>query len=66
MSETKAKLKAFVAGLDTNDRQRLKELGMAAFDEYVTEVPGPNKFVKSKIRPSVEVALENAIADLLS
>lgn len=66
MSETKKHLHAFLAGLDSNDRLRLKDLAMSAFDEYVTEVPGPNKFVKAKIRPSVDVAIDNAIADLLS
>lgn len=70
----KQKLKEFVNGLDDEtslgsltdeDRERLKEAGLAAFDEYVTEVPGPNNFVKSKFRPGVEKALENAIADWL-
>lgn len=66
VSDVKLKGKAFLAGLDANDRDRLKALGMAAFEKYVTELPGPNEFVKGKVRPAVETALENAIADWCS
>lgn len=66
ISDVKQKARAFLAGLDTNDRDRLKQCAMAAFDLYVTELPGPNQFVKGKIRPSVEAAIVNLIADWCS
>lgn len=62
-SIVKQKAREFLAGLDTLDRDRLKQLGMAAFEQYVTELPGPNEFIKGKIRPSVETAIDNLIAD---
>lgn len=66
VSEVKIKAQAFLAGLDANDREKLKQLGMAAFEQYVTELPGPNEFIKGKIRPSVETAIDNLIADWCS
>ena len=65
MSVVKEKLKAFLTGLDANDHERIEEIGLAAFDQYVTEVPGPNKFIKAQVRPMVQTAIKNAIADLL-
>ena len=59
----KSALRAFLVGLDTNDRERLHAAGMAAFDQYVTELPGPDALVKKMGRPAVEVALTNFIND---
>jgi hypothetical protein len=66
VSEVKRAAQAFLAGLDANDRDRLKQLGVAAYDTYVTELPGPNAFVKSKLRPGIETAIENLVADWCS
>jgi hypothetical protein len=66
VSSVKQSAKSFLSGLDSNDRDRLKQLGVAAYDLYVTELPGPNAFVKAKLRPGIETALENLIADWCS
>lgn len=66
ISPTKAKVAEFLAGLDANDRDRLKAVLVSAFDQYVTELPGPNQFVKGQIRPGIETAIENLIADWCS
>lgn len=58
---------AFVRGLDANARQALITLGMAAFDQYVTSLPGPDfldSTAKATARPHIEVAIRNAINDL--
>lgn len=56
----------FLAGLDANDKDRLKNVLVQAFEQYVTELPGPNQFVKSKLRPGVATAAENAVNDWCS
>lgn len=58
---------AFFRGLDANSRERLVATGMAAFDQYVTSMPGPDFFdstAKATARPHVEVAIRNAVNDL--
>lgn len=58
---------AFVRGLDANAKQRLVAIGMAAFDQYVTSLPGPDfldSTAKATARPHIEVAIRNAINDL--
>lgn len=64
MSQFKQAVQTFLEGLDTNDRDRLAAVGKAAFDQYVTELPGPDTFVKAQIRGPVEKAIENLITDL--
>lgn len=66
-SPTIATLLSFLRGLDANDRDRILAVGMAAFDQYVTSMPGPDFFdstAKATARPHVETAIRNAINDL--
>lgn len=56
----------FLSGLDANDKDRLKNVLVQAFEQYVTELPGPNQFVKDKLRPGVATAAENAVNDWCS
>lgn len=61
----KLAVRRFLLSLDANDRTNLKEIVMAAWDNYVT-VPGPDKLIKKQLRPSVEKSVDNVINDLLS
>lgn len=64
--EVKAAVKAFLSGLDSNSRTRIKAIGVAAFNEYVTDLPGPDAWIKEKAIPYVEQFLDNLIADWCS
>lgn len=64
--ETKAAVKAFLSGLDSNSRSRLKAIGVSAFNEYATDLPGPDAWVKDKARPYLETFLDNLINDWCS
>ncbi len=60
MSATKEAFKAFVQGLDTANRDRLKAVATTAFNQYVDDAPGPDKIS----RPLIEKAIRKAIDDL--
>ena len=64
MSETKRTLLEFLRGLDANDKNRLVQVGLAAFEEHANSFPGPDKWAKDTIRPHVQAFLESLIKDL--
>lgn len=58
--EFRAAVKAFLMGLDANDKDRAVAVGVAAYDEYVTSLPS---FLRRAGRPAVEVTIRNFIND---
>jgi len=64
MSIVHEKLTAFLARLDTNDRQRAVDALVSFYDEYVTSIPlVPDKWGKKTGRPHVVKAVEKLVAD---
>jgi hypothetical protein len=58
MNETFAAIAKLVSTFDANQRAILENEVLRAFDEHVT-VPGPDGFVKGKLRPKLQESLEN-------
>ncbi len=59
MSSAKDRLHDFLTGLDSGDRQRLKDAAKAALTDYVEDMPGPDAIT----RPVAEKAIEKLIDD---
>lgn len=55
-------VKAAVKNLLVKSKNEIREIAIAAYDQYVT-VPGPDRFIKSTFRGYVVKAIDNAIAD---
>jgi hypothetical protein len=64
MSETKRSLQAFLSGLDSNDNERLVQVGLAAFEEHANSFPGPDKWAKDLARPHVKAFIESILKSL--
>ena len=54
----------FLSGLDGNDRERLANVLMAAFEQFATSFPGPDRVVKNTARPHVKTAVDNLVVDI--
>ena len=63
-SQWKQAVMRFLAGLDSNDRERLAAIGMAAFEQYATSFPGPDTLAKNTARPHVKTAIDNLVIDV--
>jgi len=55
-------LKKLVATLDANQRAIIVAAALEAFDQHVT-VPGPDNFIKNKIRPHLRQSIENFLTN---
>lgn len=63
-ADVKAKLNAFLTGLEGPSKQRLSEVVMSLYDAHANSFPGPDSTMKKTLRPHLAKWVDSFITDL--